>query len=81
VVSTCPGDFSKPAPCAFESNYIGLSMNTTTGNPTGWNAFFQCKIPLGTRMYMNIRQVVKGNTSVNSCNLGACEVRAQIQNL
>lgn len=81
VVSECPGDFTKTAPCAFESNFIGLSMNTTTGNPTGWSAYYQCKIPLGSRVFMNIRQVIKGNTSVNSCTQGACEVRAQIQNL
>jgi hypothetical protein len=86
VVSDCPGDFTKPAPCAFESNYIGLSMNTTTGTPSGWSAFYQCQIPLGGRRFMNIRQVVKGTgaptaTPVNSCNQGACEVRAQIQNL
>lgn len=81
VVSSCPGDFTKPAPCEYEANYVGLSMNTTTGTPTGIQAWYQCAIPAGQTMYMNIRQVVKGATSINSCNQASCEVRAQIQGL
>jgi hypothetical protein len=81
TVSNCPGDFTKTAPCEYQSNYVGLSMNTTTGTPTGMQAWYQCAIPAGQTMYMNIRQVVKGATSINSCNQASCEVRAQIQGL
>lgn len=79
TVSKCPGDFTPIAPCKFAANYVGLSMQLTTGTPTGMQVFYQCPVQAGTTYFMNIRQVVKGAPYFNSCTQGSCEVRAQIQ--
>ena len=77
TVSQCPGDFTPVWPCEYQAQYTGSTMNTQS---TATPPIYACKLTAGTKYYMNVRQVVKGNTSVNSCpfTLG-CEVRVEIQ--
>jgi hypothetical protein len=83
AISECPGDFAPTYPCEYQSIYVGSTM-TTYGGTSG--PVYACKLKPGTTYYMNVRQVVKGNTSLPSCPSGptgappgACEVRTQIQ--
>jgi hypothetical protein len=78
AVSQCPGDFTPVWPCEYQTQYTGSTMTTQSATTA---PIYACKLTAGTKYYMNVRQVVKGNTSVNSCPLTTtgCEVRVEIQ--
>lgn len=80
AVSTCPGDFAKTSPCMYTANLTGQTMFTTTQPLAWWAAGSKCKLDPNKTYYMNIRQVQRDNTTVNSCTSFTCEVRAQVQN-
>lgn len=80
AVSTCPGDFSKTSPCMYTANLTGQTMFTTTQPLAWWAAGSKCRLDPNTTYYMNIRQVKRDNTTVNSCTSFSCQVRAQVQN-
>ena len=64
TISTCPGDFTPVWPCEYQAQYTGATM-TTQASATA--PIYACKLVVGTKYYMNVRQVVKGSTGVNSC--------------
>lgn len=76
TISQCPGDFTPVYPCEYQAQYTGATM-TTQASPTA--PIYACKLTLGTKYYMNVRQVVKGNTAQTSCTLTSCEIRTQVQ--
>ncbi len=77
TISTCPGDFAPVWPCEYQAQYTGATMTTQAAATV---PIYACKLVVGTKYYMNVRQVVKGSTGLNSCQLTlGCEVRTQVQ--
>lgn len=86
VVSACPGDFSKPAPCMLHTQYTGGTLTFSIGpKPPGTLWFEQvCELPAGTAtVYFNFRQIKKPTPvpqnapGTPSCQWTTCPVYVQ----
>jgi hypothetical protein len=77
AVSRCPGDFTPSPPCRFQANFNGGTMFLRDGAIPFW----KCQVTAGVTHYMNVRQIVRGSSSIPSCPSGAgCPIRVQVQN-
>ena len=78
-ISQCPGDFSAVYPCRYDAYFVGSGMSLYGGSSGGRP--YECKTDPTKTWYLNVRQVVRGMPTQNSCTQGACEVRVQIQGI